>query len=68
MLPRFEQFIRERQYLMNVSPATVSWYTRAFNWMPCESPTQEQLNDMVVKMRDKGLKDGHERCHQSHEP
>jgi hypothetical protein len=25
MLPRFEQFIRERLYLTNVTPATVAW-------------------------------------------
>ena len=56
MLPRHTEFIRERQYLMNVSPATVHWYTHAFNWMPCEAPTQEQLNAMVVRMREQGLK------------
>jgi hypothetical protein len=27
MQPRFEQFIQEKQYLTNVTPATVSWYT-----------------------------------------
>jgi hypothetical protein len=26
MQPRFEQFIREQQYLVNVTPATVPWY------------------------------------------
>jgi hypothetical protein len=26
MLPRFEQFIRERQFLSNVSPSTLEWY------------------------------------------
>jgi len=30
VLPKFEQFIRERLYLHNVSPATVEWYTHAF--------------------------------------
>src|SRR5436305_12860198 len=27
VLAKFEQFIRERQYLSNVSPATVAWHT-----------------------------------------
>ena len=27
LLPRFEQFIKERKFLANVSPATVSWRT-----------------------------------------
>jgi integrase/recombinase XerD len=52
----FNDFIRERRYLNNVSPATISWYTHAFKWLPCESPTQEQLKETVMRMREKGLK------------
>ena len=26
MLPKFQQFMHERQYLTNVSPATLEWY------------------------------------------
>jgi len=52
----FSDFIRERQYLNNVSTATISWYTHALKWLPCESPTQEQLKDVVLQMREKGLK------------
>ena len=41
MLPKFEQFIRERQYLHNVSPATVSWHTHmqkvAIVWLSLDS-------------------------------
>src|SRR3954471_23015534 len=39
LLPKFQQFIRERQYLHNVSPATVSWHTYNLKWLPSESPT-----------------------------
>lgn len=56
MLPKFEQFIKERQYLHNVSPTTVSWYTHNFKWMPSESPTEDELKAMVVRMREKGLR------------
>ena len=56
MQPRYEQFIRERQYIMNVSLATVRWYTHAFKWLPCEMPSNDQLKDMVVRMREAGLK------------
>ncbi len=56
MLPKFEQFIRERQYLHNVSPATVSWYTHNFKWMPSESPSEDELKAMVIRMREKGLR------------
>jgi len=56
MPPRFEQFIRERQYLSNVSPATLEWYRHSFKWLRAESPTQQELKDAVVRMREKGLK------------
>jgi integrase/recombinase XerD len=54
---RFDEFVRERHYLHNVSPATVSWYTHAFKWLPSESPTQDDLKDAVLRMREKGLKE-----------
>jgi integrase/recombinase XerD len=52
----FSQFIRERQYLHNVSPATLEWYRHSFKWLPSESPTHDELKDAVVRMREKGLK------------
>jgi integrase/recombinase XerD len=57
MQARFEQFIRERQYLANVTPATVEWYRRCLNWLPSEAPTQTDLKDLVLRMRTKGLKE-----------
>jgi Site-specific recombinase XerD len=54
---RFELFIRERRYLLNVSEHTVSWYTCALKWLPSESPTQDELKDVVMRMREKGLKE-----------
>ena len=56
MLPRFEQFIRERQYLTNVSPATLEWYKYSFKWLRTESPTEDELKGAVLRMREKGLK------------
>jgi integrase/recombinase XerD len=56
MYPRFEQFIKERQYLHNVSPATVSWYKHAEKWLPAENPTEAQLKGTVIRMREHGLK------------
>lgn len=56
MQPRFEQFIQERQYLTNVTPATISWYTHSLKWLRSESPSQEELKDAVLRMREKGLK------------
>ena len=56
MLQRHAQFIRERQYVVNVSPATVKWYTHALKWLDSETPTQDELNTLVMKMRERGLK------------
>ena len=56
MLPKFEQFIRERQYLLNVSPATVSWHTHSLKWLRSESPTGDELKQSVLRMREKGLR------------
>jgi integrase/recombinase XerD len=56
MLPRFEQFIRERQFLSNVSPSTLEWYKHSFKWLATESPSQDGLKDAVLRMREKGLK------------
>lgn len=53
-MPGFSQFIRERQYLANVTPATVRWYSQNLKWLPNESPTREQLKDVVIRMREKG--------------
>src|SRR5260370_29815886 len=52
----FIEVTRERRYLHNVSPATLSWYTHALKWLPSESPTQIELKDTVLRMRDMCLK------------
>ena len=55
-MSNFQQFIRERQYLSNVTPATLEWYTHAFKWLPSEAPSQDELKNAVLRMREKGLK------------
>lgn len=52
----FSQFIREPQFLSNVSPSTLEWYGHSFKWLPSETPTQDELKDAVLRMREKGLK------------
>jgi integrase/recombinase XerD len=52
----FEQFVRERQFLHNVTPMTIEWYEARLRWLPCESPTQAQLNDVVMRLRENGFK------------
>jgi integrase/recombinase XerD len=53
---RCDQFIKERKYLLNVSPSTISWYQHAFKWLPSESPSEPELKMMVMRMRERGLK------------
>jgi len=53
---RFEQFIKERQYLQNVSPATIEWYRQSLSWLPTEIPTDADLKSLVMRMREQGLK------------
>jgi len=52
----FSQFVRERQFLSNVSPSTLEWYKHSFKWLHTESPSQDELKDAVLRMREKGLK------------
>jgi integrase/recombinase XerD len=52
----FEQFIKERQYLQNVSPRTIEWYRESFKWLVEPQPKQSDLKAFVIRMREKGLK------------
>lgn len=52
----FSEFIRERQFLTNVSPSTLEWYKHSFKWLRTESPSQDELKEAVLRMREKGLK------------
>jgi integrase/recombinase XerD len=36
MEPRFEQFIKERHFLHNVSPRTLEWYRASLKYLPCD--------------------------------
>lgn len=52
MSTNFERFVRERQLLHNVSPATVEWHKQSLAWLKVEQPTQNDLNDFVCRLRD----------------
>ncbi len=55
MLPRHKQFIKERQYVNNVSPATVIWYKQSLCWLDTETPTTEDIKALVIRLRERGL-------------
>ena len=50
MLPRHEQFIKEREYVNNVSPATIQWYEQSLCWLNTESPTTEDIRHLVMQL------------------
>ncbi len=60
----FDQFLSERRYLQNVTPATLVWYRVAFrNWHaligPSHAPslpTKATLQHFVVALRERGIK------------
>ena len=52
----FAEFLRERQYFLNVTNATLDWYRNAFEWLPSASPSHADLKDVVMRMRAKGLR------------
>lgn len=53
-MTRFEQFIKERRYLGNVSERSIEWYKLAFKWLPNENPTEAELKQAVIRMREGG--------------
>jgi integrase/recombinase XerD len=56
MTEQFEQFIRERQFISNVSLRTVEWYRQSFAWLDNPDPTNDELKSLVIRMREAGLK------------
>jgi hypothetical protein len=54
----FEQFIKERQYLQNVSPRTIQWYQESFKWLDNPNPTKAELKQFVIRMGEKGVSSG----------
>jgi hypothetical protein len=60
-------FFREKQYLENVSTNTLRWYRHALKWLPCENPNEQELSEMILRMREKGMKAyGLQCCNSSH--
>jgi integrase/recombinase XerD len=51
----FEQFIREKTYLSNVSPATVYWYAQSFRRLEDPDPTAGDITEWVIRLRQEGL-------------
>jgi integrase/recombinase XerD len=59
---RFQQFIKEKQYLQNVSPRTIEWHQQSLKWLGIEEPSEEDLKAAVLRMREAGLKPSSVNC------
>ena len=55
-MKKFEQFAKEKHYLLGVSPATLEWYRHSLRWLNSEDPDEAELKSAVVRMREKGCK------------
>jgi integrase/recombinase XerD len=55
----FEQFIRSRQFLKNVTPKTLDWYATSFAALRRHHPGEEfskaSLDDFVISLRESGV-------------
>ena len=54
MLPQFQQFIDERRFITNVSPSTIKWYEMSLRRLSTETPTSDDIKDLVVRLRKEG--------------
>src|SRR5580658_4873137 len=46
----YEDFLKEKQYITNVSPRTLEWYNQALGWWDGD------VKKTVIRMREAGLK------------
>jgi hypothetical protein len=47
MFEQFEQFIKERQFISNVSPRTIEWYRESFQLLDTPDPTPDELKSVA---------------------
>jgi hypothetical protein len=55
-MTKHEEFLKERQYLKNVSPKTIDWHKWSLAWLGVEGPCEKGLKQVVIRMRERGLK------------
>jgi len=42
-MTKFEQFAREKHYLLGVTPNTLEWYKYSLRWLNSENPDEAEL-------------------------
>lgn len=56
----FEQFVKEKTFLLNVTPKTLRWYRQSWNAITRNVGTPETLdrfvlNEFVIKLKESGI-------------
>ena len=64
--PRFQAFLREREYISNVTRRTLEWHTQSLKWLSTtanpEQPTADDIKELIIRMRQSGLKASSVNC------
>ncbi|HXM08558.1 MAG TPA: hypothetical protein VN946_01260 [Terriglobales bacterium] len=42
LLPKFQSFLREREYISNVTERTLEWHAQSLKWLESETPRRYQ--------------------------
>jgi integrase/recombinase XerD len=53
--PKFNQFIKQRQYLVGVTDRTLGWHVQALKWLVVENPDRAHLTELVIRMKESGM-------------
>jgi integrase/recombinase XerD len=66
LLPKFQAFLREREYISNVTARTLEWHAQSLKWLSTsanpEQPTADDIKELIVRMRQSGLKASSVNC------
>jgi integrase/recombinase XerD len=62
LLPKFQSFLREREYISNVTERTLEWHAQSLKWLENETPNLDDIKALIVKMRQSGLKASSVNC------
>jgi integrase/recombinase XerD len=66
LLPKFQAFLREREYISNVTSSTLDWHAQSLKWLHTvanpEQPTADDIKELIVRMRQSGLKASSVNC------
>jgi hypothetical protein len=48
-MTKHEEFLRERQYLHNVSQRTLEWHRQSLKWLAVPNPSEGDVKNVVIR-------------------